>query len=88
MDYLEQIIVDDKNEKYFTEDNNSVLISGNGIIIQYAINCDCEEFASGYYVKTYGTRINDLGEKEPIESYEMIYNIADYAFAGAKKLKK
>ena len=53
MDSLEQIIVDDKNEKYFTEDNNSVLISGNGIIIQYAINCDCEEFASGYYVKTY-----------------------------------
>ena len=88
MDSLEQIIVDDGNEKYFTEDDNSVLISNDGIIIQYAINCNREEFASGYYVKTYGSRENDLGEEEQIESYEMIYNIADYAFAGAKKLKK
>lgn len=88
MDSLEQIIVDDGNEKYFTEDDNSVLISNDGIIIQYAINCDREEFASGYYIKTCKTRENNLGEEEPIESYEMIYNIADYAFAGAKKLKK
>ena len=84
MDSLEQIIVDDKNEKYFTLDNNSVLISDDGIIIQYAINCDREEFTSGYYIKTYETR----RKEKPIKSYEMIYNIADYAFAGAKKLKK
>ena len=88
MDSLKQIIVDNKNENYFTENDNSVLISGDGIIIQYAINCDCEEFTSGYYKKIYRTEKNDLGEEKPIESYEMIYNIADYAFAGAKKLKK
>ena len=87
MDSLEQIIVDEKNEKYFTEDDNSVLISSNGIIMQYAINCNREEFTSGYYAKIYET-VNDLGQEEPIESYEIIYNIADFAFAGAKKLKK
>ena len=84
MDSLELIAVDENNEKYFTEDDGTVLVSKDGIIIQYAINCDRQEFASGYYIENYGEDENH----EPIESYQLIYNIADYAFAGAKKLHK
>jgi len=84
MDSLELIAVDENNEKYFTDDDETVLISKDGIIIQYAINCDRQEFLSGYYIENYGEDENH----DPIEGYQMIYNIADYAFAGAKKLQK
>ena len=84
MDSLESITVDEKNEKYFTEDDETVLISKDGIIIQYAINCDCKEFVSGYYIVNYDEDENH----DSIEGYQLIYNIADYAFAGAKKLQK
>ncbi len=85
MSSLEKIIVDEDNEKYFTEDDDTVLISKDGVIIQYAINCERDEFIVGYYVETLGTNPNN---GEPIQSPSLIYNIADYAFAGAKKLKK
>ena len=84
MDSLESIVVDENNENYIADDDGKVLISKDGIIMQYAINCDCQEFTSGYYTLNYGEDENH----NPIEGYQMIYNIADYAFAGAKKLKK
>ena len=84
MESLEKISVDKENSHYFAEDDDTVLVSKNGTIVQYAINCDRQEFSSGYYIENYGVDEND----EPIESYELIYNIGDYAFAGAKKLRK
>lgn len=83
MDSLELITVNENNKNYFTEDDGTVLISKDSII-QYAINCDRQEFLSGYYIENYGEDENH----DPIERYQLIYNIADYAFAGAKKLKK
>ncbi len=88
MSSLEKITVDSENPKYFTEDDDTVLLSKDGMIIQYAINCDRDEFIVGYYVESFGTTIDENGNTIPLESNELIYNIADYAFAGAKKLKK
>ena len=88
MSSLEKITVDKDSEKYFTEDDDTVLISKDGIIIQYAINCNRDEFIVGYHIESFGNTINELGEAIPLESNALIYNIADYAFAGAKKLKK
>lgn len=88
MSSLEKITVDEENEKYFTEDDDTVLLSKDGMIIQYAINCDRDEFIVGYYVESFGNTVDENGNAIPLESYEIIYNISDYAFAGAKKLKK
>lgn len=85
---LEKITVDEGNEKYFTEDDDTVLLSKDGIIIQYAINCDRNEFVVGYYIESFGNTVDENGNTIPLESNALIYNIADYAFAGAKKLKK
>lgn len=88
MSSLEKITVDEDNEKYFTADDDTVLISKDGMIIQYAINCNRDEFVVGYYVTTFGNTVDENGNTIPLESNALIYNIADYAFAGAKKLKK
>ncbi|MBQ9853517.1 MAG: leucine-rich repeat domain-containing protein [Bacilli bacterium] len=88
MSSLEKISVEEGNKKYFTLDDNTVLVSEDGIIIQYAINSDNEEFIVGYYDVSYGNYTNEFGDVEPLESSSLIYNICDYAFAGAKKLKK
>lgn len=88
MSSLEKINVEDGNLKYFTEDDNTVLISTDGVIIQYAINSNNEEFIVGYYYVNYGNYTNEFGDVEPLESHSLVYNISDYAFAGAKKLKK
>ncbi len=88
MNSLEKIIVDEKNEKYFTEDDDTVLLSKDGIIIQYAINCDRDEFIVGYYIENIGNTVDENGNTNSLESNALIYNIADYAFAGAKNLKK
>lgn len=84
MTNLEKINVEDGNLKFFTEDDGIVLISKDGCIIQYAINCDCEDFFVGYYIT------DDLEDFDgnTYHMQELIYDIADYAFAGAKKLKK
>ncbi len=84
MDSLEKISVDDDNPQYFAVDDDTALVSKDGVLVQYAINCDRQEFTSGYYIENYG--VDDNGES--INNYEMIYDLADYAFAGAKKLKK
>ena len=86
MSSLERISVDPNNSQYMSIDDDTVLISKNGIIIQYAINCSQEEFTVGYYTESLETAIND--DSIPIEYNLLIYNIADYAFAGAKNLKK
>jgi len=88
MSSLEKITIDSENSKYFTEDDDTVLLSKDGMIIQYAINCDRDEFIVGYYTESFGNTIDEDGEMIPLESNSLIYNIADYAFAGAKKLKK
>ena len=88
MSSLEKITVDSENTKYFTEDNDTVLISKDGMIIQYAINCNREKFIVGYYIESFGNTVDENGNTIPLESNALIYNIADYAFAGAKKLKK
>lgn len=87
MTSLNKISVDEENKKYFSANNDTTLISKDGIIIQYAINCEEDEFVVGYYTEDYGT-IDENGNAITIESPSLIYNIADYAFAGAKKLKK
>ena len=60
MSSLEKITVDEDNKKYFTEDDDIVLLSKDGIIIQYAINCERDEFIVGYYVETLGTNPNKI----------------------------
>lgn len=85
MSSLEKITVEENNKKYFTEDDDTVLLSKDGIIIQYAINCEREEFIVGYYMENIST---NSFNGEDIQNCGLIYNIADYAFAGAKKLKK
>ena len=81
MESLEKITVDEENDRCLALNNNSVLVSKSGLILQYAIASDNEEFIVGYYQDTFS---ND----NPFLSNFLIYNIADYAFAGAKKLKK
>lgn len=81
MTSLERITVDQYNRQYFTADDDTVLISKDGTIIQYAINCNRDEFIVGYCIE-------NNNEIESPENSLLIYNIADYAFANAKKLKK
>ena len=42
MSSLEKISVEEGNKKYFTLDDDTVLVSDDGVIIQYAINSDNE----------------------------------------------
>ena len=87
MNSLEKITVDTENENFFSANDDTVLISKDGMIIQYAIHCEDEEFVVGYYTEDYETT-DENGNKVTLESPSLIYNIADYAFAGAKNLKK
>ena len=87
MNSLEKITVDEGNEKYFTANSDTVLTSKDGMIIQYAIHCEKEEFVIGYYTENYKT-VDEDGNTVTVKSPHLIYNIADYAFAGAKKLRK
>ena len=84
MSSLEKIIVDEQNTRYMSLEDDTVLLSKEGIVLQYAINCDKEEFIAGYYEETLGSDPNG----NQLVTNALIYNIADYAFAGAKKLKK
>lgn len=88
MSSLEKITVDENNPKYFTEDDDTVLLSTDEMIVQYAINCDRDEFIVGYYAEFLGNTIDEFGFTIPRKINRLIYNIGDYAFAGAKKLKK
>lgn len=75
MHSLEEIIVDSDNPKYVDDENIALIEKENGLLIQYAINSKKDEFQIGYYL------IDEFG------SYEPVYNIADFAFAGSKYLK-
>jgi len=75
MHSLEEIIVDDDNPKYIDDEKIALIEKENGLLLQYAINSKKEEFQIGYYL------VDEFG------SYEPVYNIADFAFAGAKYLK-
>lgn len=78
MESLEKISVDEENKTFASFNNETVLISNGSVIVQYAINCDREDFTAGYYTV-------QVGDK----SFQtLVFDIADYAFAGAKKLKK
>ncbi len=88
MTSLKKITVAEGNENYITANDNTVLISREGMIIQYAIACTNPEFTAGYYMEDYETYTDEFGLTKPIPASELIYNIADYAFAGAKHLKK
>lgn len=87
MKSLEKITVEDGNLKYFTLNNNTVLLSKDGIIIQYAINSNNEELRVDYYTENY-EYYNDYNDIRTVQSNNLIYNILDYAFAGSQKLKK
>lgn len=90
MDSLSKITVDENNKKYLSYNEDTVLLSKEGMILQYAINSKEEEFTSGYFEVPYEVKYNEHEENpiEPLTCEQMIYNIADYAFAGAKNLKK
>ena len=90
MSSLEQITVDDRNKKFFAAEDDTLLVSRDGIIIQYAIASTKEEMVVGYFVQDYKhiTNVSIDGQTFPIQSYQLVYNIADYAFAGAKNLKR
>lgn len=84
---LEKITVDENNDKFFSADEDTVLISKDSAIVQYAINNPREEFLVGYYEDYYGdVNVNDT--TYPIYSPQVVYNIYDYAFAGAKHLQR
>lgn len=81
VDSLETIVVDENNEKYLSYNDDTVLLDNDGVLIQYAINSNNEKFICGYYEVEIDN--DDIGRID-----QLIYNIADYAFAGAKKLKE
>lgn len=88
MNSLEKITVAKENKNFLAVDEDTALLSKDGLIIQYAINCDREDFIVGYYVSEIeNTTIQD-GAPTTLEINSLVYNIADYAFANAKKLKK
>lgn len=86
MHSLKKITVDKDNENFESVDDDTILINDKGSILQYAIANTKENVVVGYYSKSYGTYKN-FDEEIPMNSYELIYNIRDYAFAGSKYLK-
>jgi hypothetical protein len=86
MTSLEKIIVDEENPKYKSDENVALFETDNGIIIQYALNNKNKEYVVGYYPVTY--KSNDNNDQDDIETYELLYGIGDYAFAGSKYLEK
>lgn len=83
MSSLEKIIVDEENKKYFSLNDNTILADKDGVILQYAINNPSEELTIGYYIESFGNL-----DEDTILSNSLIYNILDYAFAGAINLRK
>lgn len=89
MSSLEKIVVDPENSKFADDDNVGLYDQENGFFIQYAINSKDKEYCLGYYPVSYGKYIDDVTfEEKELSSYEPIYNIGDFAFAGSKYLEK
>lgn len=87
MSSLEKITVDLENEKYFSADDDTVLIGKDGVILQYAIASTKEQFMCYPYIEDLDYTDSN-GNTATCQSTFSIYNIADYAFAGARNLKK
>lgn len=87
MNSLEKITVDAENKHFFVANHDTVLLSKGGMILQYAIHSESEEFVVEYYTENYETT-DENGNTITLESPSLVYNIADYAFAGAKNLGK
>lgn len=79
MTSLKEIEVDSENSKYSSDEGITLFDKNDGVLLQYAINSKNEEYSVDYYM-------NVVNEDTMFSS--LIYNIADYAFAGAKYLKK
>lgn len=82
MDSLEEITVDEHNKKYISHNNIALINDNDGILVQYAIASNETSFDIGkYYVKC-------QSQFSLIDSSNMIYDVADYAFANANNLKE
>lgn len=79
MTSLKKIVVDPNNKKYTSDENVALIDKDEGNLIQYAIASDKEEYTIGYYPVEYE------GE---FKTHYLMYNILNFAFAGAKNLKK
>jgi len=79
MPRLRKITVDPENPKYISDEGVALIQREQGFLLQYAIASPEDEFAVGYY--------EDLID-ENFSTSSLVYNISDYAFAGAKNLKK
>lgn len=77
MESLEEIVVDPKNEKYKSFDCISLIETTNGVFMQYALASKNK----CYKIESYPISIDGMPTRE------FIYNIADFAFAGAKNLE-
>lgn len=79
MQSLEEIIVQAGNPKYASFDQKSLIDTKQNVLVQYAIASPNEEYTVYNFPIYYD---------ENMFSYERIYHIADYAFAGARHLRK
>ncbi len=76
---LKKIVVDSNNKKYISVENIAIIDKDDGLFIQYAIANEKEEFIIGYYL---------VNISEDLYSNYLVYNILNFAFSGAKNLKK
>lgn len=77
MKSLEKITVDSNNKKYMSRDNVTLIDYEQGVFLQYATNCNLRKYTISDYSILFGN----------IKSQQHIYNISNYAFAGASNLE-
>lgn len=78
MSNLSKITVDENNRKYLSIENVAIINKNDGIFIQYAPASNRKEFTIGYY---------EIEYESGIKSYQLIYNIGEYAFMDANNLE-
>lgn len=84
MKSLEKITVDQKNPVYCSDKGILLIDKTQGILVQYVPNALYTEFKIDYYDDDISIETDD----EPIITQGTIYTIGDFAFAGAKNLRK
>jgi len=84
MNSLEKITVDQKNPVYCSEKDILLIDKTQGILVQYTVKAPYSEFKIDYYADDLTVDTDD----EPVIVNGTIYSIGDFAFAGAKNLKK
>lgn len=84
MKSLEKITVDQKNPVYCSDKGILLIDKTQGILVQYVNNALYTEFKIDYY----DDDISIETDNEPIITQGTIYTIGDFAFAGAKNLRK